>query len=392
MSTGNHRAEDDDHRLRHALAMQRLADALSEDILSTSGEELLIEVDEDHGDPRALAQVFNRVLARSVGQSLSHRIAERSTAFVMPLWRVVAPRPVMASSIAAVLIVMIASGLSMRMYPNPEPQGVASAPLVSTPAGTDRVIDGSANQSDQPGLREAASAERPSDPGLISPVPSPAPTVGAGLPPAPPALAEYSKRVRTITVHPGAPERHVGAASGASTSALHANSQAEAAQTAAAPLSAQRTVSGYASVASAEPRPLAAAPAPASAVAPTFIWPVRGSVIASFGSSRGGEANRGIDVAVPEGTDIHAADAGVVAYAGNLKGYGNLVLVRHDSGLVTAYAHASQLLVGKGNAVTRGQIIAKSGRSGDATEPQLHFEVRKGAAPVDPMPYLPPPG
>jgi len=122
---------------------------------------------------------------------------------------------------------------------------------------------------------------------------------------------------------------------------------------------------------------------------PSFRWPVRGRVIAGFGPKPNGLQNDGINLAVPEGTPVKAAEDGVVAYAGNeLKGYGNLVLVRHSNGFVTAYAHASEILVKRGDAVKRGQVIVKSGQTGSVTSPQLHFEIRKGATPVDPAQYL----
>jgi murein DD-endopeptidase MepM/ murein hydrolase activator NlpD len=122
---------------------------------------------------------------------------------------------------------------------------------------------------------------------------------------------------------------------------------------------------------------------------PSFRWPVRGRVIAGFGPSPNGLQNDGINVAVPEGTPVKAAEDGVVAYAGNeLKGYGNLVLVRHSNGYVTAYAHASDILVKRGESVKRGQVIAHSGETGNVTSPQLHFEIRKGSTPVDPSQYL----
>jgi len=117
---------------------------------------------------------------------------------------------------------------------------------------------------------------------------------------------------------------------------------------------------------------------------------VRGRVIAGFGPSTNGLQNDGINLAVPEGTAVRAAEEGVVAYAGNeLKDYGNLVLVRHANGLVTAYAHASEILVKRGDTVRRGQVIARSGQTGKVTSPQLHFEIRKGSTPVDPTKYLP---
>ena len=120
-----------------------------------------------------------------------------------------------------------------------------------------------------------------------------------------------------------------------------------------------------------------------------FRWPVRGRIITGFGPKPTGQQNDGINLAVPEGTPVKAAEDGVVAYAGSeLKGYGNLVLVRHSNGYVTAYAHASELMVKRGDAIKRGQVIAKSGQTGNVTSPQLHFEIRKGASPVDPMQFL----
>jgi murein DD-endopeptidase MepM/ murein hydrolase activator NlpD len=132
-----------------------------------------------------------------------------------------------------------------------------------------------------------------------------------------------------------------------------------------------------------------AKPVSTAAALPTFRWPVRGRVINGFGPKTTGTQNDGINVAVPEGTPVKAAEDGVVAYAGNeLKSYGNLVLVRHANGYVTAYAHASEILVKRDEPIKRGQVIAKSGQTGNVTAPQLHFEIRKGSSPVDPMPYL----
>jgi murein DD-endopeptidase MepM/ murein hydrolase activator NlpD len=138
--------------------------------------------------------------------------------------------------------------------------------------------------------------------------------------------------------------------------------------------------------------PAAEQPAAKTAVAaamPTFRWPVRGRVISGYGVKTSGQQNDGINVAVPEGTPIKAAEDGVVAYAGNeLKTYGNLVLIRHSNGYVTAYAHASEILVKRDDPIRRGQVIAKAGQTGNVAAPQLHFEIRKGSSPVDPMPYL----
>src|SRR4029078_2667052 len=116
---------------------------------------------------------------------------------------------------------------------------------------------------------------------------------------------------------------------------------------------------------------------------------VKDLVSLSSGPRPSGAQNDGINVSVPENTPIKAADDGVVAYAGNeLKTYGNLVLVRHSNGYVTAYAHASEILVKRDETVKRGQIIAKAGQTGNVAAPQLHFEIRKGSTPVDPAPFL----
>jgi murein DD-endopeptidase MepM/ murein hydrolase activator NlpD len=123
----------------------------------------------------------------------------------------------------------------------------------------------------------------------------------------------------------------------------------------------------------------------AEASAPEFRWPARGRVIQGFKSG----GNDGINIAVPEGTAVKAAEDGVVAYAGSeLKGYGNLVLIRHPNGFVSAYANNGSLDVKRGESVKRGQTIAKSGQTGNVSSPQLHFELRKGAQPVDPATYL----
>jgi murein DD-endopeptidase MepM/ murein hydrolase activator NlpD len=124
---------------------------------------------------------------------------------------------------------------------------------------------------------------------------------------------------------------------------------------------------------------------PAADDKPEFRWPARGRIIQGF--KAGG--NDGINIAVPEGTSVKAAEGGVVAYAGSeLKGYGNLVLIRHPNGYVSAYANNGELNVKRGETVKRGQTIAKSGQSGNVGSPQLHFELRKGSTPVDPSNYL----
>ena len=118
-----------------------------------------------------------------------------------------------------------------------------------------------------------------------------------------------------------------------------------------------------------------------------FRWPVSGRVIAGFGPRANSSHNDGINIAVPNGTEVVASEGGMIAYAGSeLKGYGNLVLIRHESNWVTAYAHNDEILVKRGDRVRRGQPIARAGRSGTVDQPQVHFEIRQGSRPVDPVP------
>ena len=120
-----------------------------------------------------------------------------------------------------------------------------------------------------------------------------------------------------------------------------------------------------------------------------FIWPVNGSVVSNFGVVGKGRRNDGINIKAPLGTAVKSADKGTIAYAGNeLKGFGNLILVRHDDGWITAYAHTDKLLVKKGQRVVRGEKIATVGTTGGVNSPQLHFEIRAGKNPVNPTLYL----
>jgi murein DD-endopeptidase MepM/ murein hydrolase activator NlpD len=122
---------------------------------------------------------------------------------------------------------------------------------------------------------------------------------------------------------------------------------------------------------------------------PTFDWPVHGKILARFGPQPNGQKNEGIKIAVPESTPIRSAEDGVVIYAGSgLKGFGNLVLVRHTNDYVTVYAHAKELKVKRGDQIKRADIIASSGQNGYVSTPQVYFEVRKGSAPVDPLRLL----
>jgi len=347
--------------LRRSEALHRLAEALSEDILNTPPETLLAEVAEDHGNRRTYATTFNRMLSRTLRQSTVQDIldwARRSGAQVLfnaSVWK-----PLVAS-VGILLVGVITGDLYLRSHHDEPLQKIASVPVGSNPwmePSGDRGRRESRARTAEPSgslLSPSAIASRPELQPNAPDVAAPAGAAGDAGP----------KSVRTVTVRSEPAQR-----AGASSAAAPPPGAAAAPQAVAA-----------------APRPLAEPlnPGPAQAMAGlaaasgagnassnsntlSFSWPLRGRVIAGFGPVAGSLRNDGIDVAVPEGTDIHAA----------------------DDGLVTAYAHASRLLVTQGDTVTRGQVIAKSGQTGHANEPQLHFEIRKGTVPVDPTQYLSP--
>ena len=198
-----------------------------------------------------------------------------------------------------------------------------------------------------------------------------------------------------------APPSHYPASSSASATALApplANHPAALAQSAAqnAP-TAIYPAAGAAAAASvppaAQPAPVqqaVAAPMPTGlAGAPHFIRPVSGETIQGFGADGSGQTNDGINIAAAAGTSVKAADAGTVIYTGNeLAAFGNLVLIRHAGGWVTAYGHLASIGVQRGATVVQGQPIGTVGQTGTASAPQLHFEIRQGSKPVDPAPFL----
>jgi murein DD-endopeptidase MepM/ murein hydrolase activator NlpD len=140
-----------------------------------------------------------------------------------------------------------------------------------------------------------------------------------------------------------------------------------------------------------EPAPLLPEAAPPAPAGKGFLWPVRGRLLGGFGPAANGTHNDGINIAAPLGTPVLAAEDGVVAYAGNeLRGFGNLVLVKHAGGWMTAYAHCESIAVKRGDKVRRGQAIARVGETGAVGEPQLHFEMRRGTRALDPNGYLAP--
>lgn len=159
------------------------------------------------------------------------------------------------------------------------------------------------------------------------------------------------------------------------------------------PVPIARPVAGVA-VASSQPsvmtttQPKSSLPA-APAATGGFIWPIEGKILSTYGPKANGLHNDGINIAAEIGAPVKAAQSGVVAYAGNeLKGYGNLLLIRHEGDLITAYAHNSKLLVQRGDTVTRGHTIAQAGNSGSVVTPQVHFEVRRGAKALDPQLFI----
>lgn len=120
-----------------------------------------------------------------------------------------------------------------------------------------------------------------------------------------------------------------------------------------------------------------------------FVWPVKGNILSSYGNKGHGIKNDGINIGASKGTRVNAAEAGIVVYAGNeLKGYGNLVLIRHEKEFMTAYAHLNTILVTTGDVVSRGEKIGTVGATGNVQSPQLHFEIRKKTKAVNPKSYL----
>ncbi len=141
-----------------------------------------------------------------------------------------------------------------------------------------------------------------------------------------------------------------------------------------------------------KPRPRGrsvAIPTPPPRTSSGFVWPVTGKIASRFGPREGGLHNDGINILAKAGTPVKAAEAGVVVYASNaLEGYGNLLLVKHAEGWVTAYAHTERILVRQGQRVKKGQVVARVGSTGGVASPQLHFEIRKGRRALDPLRHL----
>lgn len=238
-------------------------------------------------------------------------------------------------------------------------QAAKAAPAVAAPAAKQAMVPAPLPPAQQIGTKPVAAAQ-PAKTDLPQ-RPQPAQAAKTDLPQKPQA-APAAEPVKTAKAEPAAPQKQAAAA-------------APVAPVTAAPAAApakekEETTSSIGGA--------------AAATDGGFRWPAKGRIIQGFGPG-----SEGINIALPEGTPVKAVENGVVAYAGNeLKGYGNLVLIRHDNGYVSAYANNGELKVKRGETVKRGQPIATSGQTGNVSSPQLHFELRKGSTPVDPMPYL----
>jgi murein DD-endopeptidase MepM/ murein hydrolase activator NlpD len=259
--------------------------------------------------------------------------------------------------------------ISAAPLPSPGPVSAAPLPAPAAPSGSATVSTPLPAPTPTPTpLPAPATVATPTPLPAPTPVPAPAavPTKPVTEQAALPTPTEAPKPAASVKT-PAAPAKPAAAAPAASTEDADAATE-------------QATEAVDAAVET--------APAAGSGKGP-FVWPVQGKIIGTFGSSKDGQKNDGINIAAPNGAPVVAAADGVVAYAGNeLRGFGNMVLIRHDDGFVTAYAHNASLLVKKGDKVKRGQTIARVGATGSVFGPQLHFEIRKGTSPVDPMKYL----
>ena len=220
---------------------------------------------------------------------------------------------------------------------------------------------------------------------LAAPTPPPAaPSAAAPAPPAP-APPEIDERVPPLAAPLAPPPDAPSPAAAPQVAAGSAAVRRRAARAVAGSVRCRR-----AAAAAKLEQTVSLPPMPAPVAGSGFLWPVRGPILSGYGTSADGSHNDGLNIAAPEGTPVVAAAAGEVAYAGNeLKGYGNLVLIKHAGGVITAYAHLASVTVKRFDKVARGQAIGRIGATGAVSQPQLHFEIRQGARPVDPVGYLP---
>ena len=399
---------------RNSDPLYNLADALSEDIVAARADTLVRDAASDPGGQAALTMSFDRIAARAAAQSRRRRIVERLRTLLATIVPPMSWTSAMAA-VASLAVVVVAGGVYFEQRAYNVAANVAP-PVVRADRLSEKYIPNGGNQpmsyaQDRAATADHAAAAPPAPaaaPPAVAPAPPPAPAAVAGVANAPTdepkdAPKDEPKRVRTVATGDSAADRGPASVRAARATPGRPQPRGEDRLGALAMAAEQKGASVQSPATQMTAATPAAAPAPPvarSALAantpdspPSFLWPLRGAVVSGFGSLVGGVPNSGIDLAVPAGTDIRAAEDGVVLYVGNeIKGLGNLILLRHRDGYVTAYAHAKSFAVKSGDAVRRGQVIAKSGRTGTVSAPQLHFEIRKGNAPVDPAQYLPPPG
>jgi murein DD-endopeptidase MepM/ murein hydrolase activator NlpD len=217
------------------------------------------------------------------------------------------------------------------------------------------------------------------------PLPEPPKPLAKVEPPKPAPAPQAAKPAPNAAGRPASEPYVVPSLSSAS--AIPATQAAEptVGRTPALPVAARSTSPADAQAAAAQPAAAGSLPTPPARSSSGFLMPVAGKVIAGFGPQGGGLHNDGINIAAAKGTPVKAAENGVVAYAGNeLRGFGNMLLIQHAGGFMTAYAHLDSMAVQRGQRITRGQKIGAVGMSGNVTAPQLHFEIRQGKQPVDP--------
>ena len=258
--------------------------------------------------------------------------------------------------------------MTASAVPPPVPAGTVSSAPLPPPGGTPTVI-----------APTVATSTVTNGGVSATPLPSPPVTAPSATPP----------KVATPTVPtPALPKTPVPTASEAEDLPPAAPVPSAPPPNTAKPKTAEQVEDETAAAVEAVEAAKEAGPAAGAGKGP-FVWPVQGKVIGAFGSSKDGMKNDGVNIAAPSGAPVVASADGTVAYAGNeLRGFGNMILIRHDGGYVTAYAHNASLLVKKGDKVKRGQTIARVGQTGAVFGPQLHFEIRKGTQPVDPMSFL----
>jgi murein DD-endopeptidase MepM/ murein hydrolase activator NlpD len=305
----------------------------------------------------------------------------------------------LSAAAAAVTLVGLVVGCAPTAAP-PTPAAIAPQPTTITIA-PGQTLSGIAHEYNVP-MQELAEANHLSPPYRIlagAALVIPGPSAGLTAAPAPsPVAVPPAAPVAVVALPPrtsSAPAESVPPAEATPPPVQSAPPKPVA--SAPTPPGSSAAGSGPAPPPAAPPPPAAAlaAPQPAAPAAgargDTFLWPVKGRIVEGYGAGPDGTRNDGINIAAPRGAAVEAVDAGVVAYAGNeLRGYGNLLLIKHPGGWISAYAHCDAILVKPGQKVARGQVVARVGASGNVATPQLHFELRRGNKPVDPRAYLSP--